>query len=72
MAKREEEHHLVDRLEQDLVLSVLEPDQLAEAKKQHVPRRRLKSGEIFVLWGLRIYVLFMVAVVVYQAWTGAH
>ena len=58
--------------EEDLVLSALEPDQLAEAKKVRVPRRHLKGSELLVLWFLRIYLLFMIAVVVYQAWTGAH
>ena len=58
--------------DQDLVLSTLEPDQLAEAKKQPVQRRRLKGRELAVLWFLRIYLLFMIAVVVYQAWTSAH
>jgi hypothetical protein len=58
--------------EQDLVLATLEPDQLAEAKKQRVPRRHLKGRELLVLWFLRIYVLFMIVVVIYQAWTGGH
>lgn len=58
--------------DQDLVLSTLEPDQLAEARKQPVQRRRLKGRELLVLWFLRIYLLFMIAVVVYQAWTSAH
>jgi hypothetical protein len=58
--------------EQALVLSSLEHDQLAEAKKQHVPRRPLKGIEILVLSALRIYLLFMLAVVLYQVWTGAH
>jgi hypothetical protein len=62
----------IDRSEQELVLSTLEPDQLAEAKKQHVPRRRLKGPELLVFWCLRIYLLFMIGVVLYQAWTGAH
>jgi len=65
-------HHLIDAAEQALVLSALEPDQLAEAKKQPVPRRRLKGPEMVILWCLRIYLLFMVAVVIYQAWMGAH
>jgi hypothetical protein len=62
----------IDPSEQTLVLLTLEPDQLAEAKKQRVPRRRLKGAELLVLWALRIYLLFMIAVVIYQAWSGAH
>ena len=57
---------------QDLVLSSLERDQLAAAKRVPVPRRHLQTKEIIVLWSLRIYVLFMVAVVIYQVWTGAR
>jgi hypothetical protein len=62
----------VDLSEQELVLSTLEPDQLAEAKKVRVPRRHLKGRELMVLWFLRIYLLFMIAVVIYQAWTSAR
>jgi hypothetical protein len=58
--------------EEDLVLSTLEPDQLAEAKRKRFPRRRLKGTELLALWFLRIYLLFMIAVVIYQAWTGTH
>ena len=58
--------------DQDLVLSTLEPDQLAEAKKQRVPRRRLNGRELMVIWFLRIYLLFMIVVVIYQAWISAH
>ena len=58
--------------EKDLVLSTLEPDQLAEAKKQHIPLRHLKGPELVVLWFLRIYLIFMVVVVIYQAWTAAR
>lgn len=58
--------------EQALVLSSLERDQLAEAKRQHVPRRALKGPAIVVLAALRIYLLFMMAVVIYQIWTGVH
>jgi hypothetical protein len=65
-------HEMVDAAEQDLVLSTLEPNQLAESKKQRVPRRRLKTPELAALWGLRIYLLFMLVVVLYQAWTGSH
>ena len=65
-------HERIDAAEQNLVLSTLEPDQLAEAKKQHVPRRRLKAAELAVLWALRVYLLFMIVVVVYQAVAGAR
>ena len=68
----EKKERPIDPSEQALVLETLEPDQLAEAKKQRVPRRRLKGAELAILWALRIYLLFMVAVVVYQAWTGVH
>ena len=70
--KKPKMHNPADLAEEELVLSTLEPEQLAEAKKVRVPRRRLKWPELLVLWFLRIYLLFMVLVVVYQAWTGAH
>jgi hypothetical protein len=65
-------HEFVILSEEDLVLSTLEPDQLAEAKKQNIPRRRLEGPELLILWFLRVYLLFMIAVVIYQAWIGTH
>jgi hypothetical protein len=70
MVRREEAQNL--EADRNLVLSSLEHDQLARAKKHHIPRRLLKGPELAVLWGLRIYLLFMMAVVVYQVWTTAH
>jgi 4-hydroxybenzoate polyprenyltransferase len=58
--------------DQSWVLSSLERDQLVEEKKRPIPRRKLKRSELLVLWGLRIYLLFMVAVVAYQVWTTAR
>lgn len=58
--------------EQELVLATLELDQLAEIKKQSVPRRRLKRSEVLTFWALRIYLLFMLVVVIYQVWTGVR
>jgi hypothetical protein len=58
--------------DQVLVLSSLEHDQLANAKKHPIPRRHLKGPELLVLWALRIYLLFMMAVVGYQVWTAAR
>jgi cell division protein FtsL len=59
-------------LDQELVLSSLEPDQLAALKKKPIPRRHLRGFEKVLLWSLRIYVLFMVVVVIYQVLSGAH
>ncbi|HWX55749.1 MAG TPA: hypothetical protein VN176_14270 [Verrucomicrobiae bacterium] len=52
--------------QEDFVTRVLEHDQLSQGKKRPVPRRHLRGIELLVLWSLRIYVLFMIAVVVYQ------
>lgn len=57
---------------QTLVLSALEPDQLVKAKTNPIPRRRLKGHELFILWSLRLYLLFMVTVVAYQVWIAAR
>jgi hypothetical protein len=71
MVKKEEAQSF-SSADQDLVLSSLEHDQLARAKKHFIPRRILKGPELVVLWGLRIYLLFMMAVVVYQVWRAAR
>jgi hypothetical protein len=53
------------------ILASLEPDQLTGAKQRRLPRRPLKGSEILLLWALRLYLLFMVGVVVYQFLAGA-
>jgi hypothetical protein len=55
-----------------MVLSSLEPEQLAGLKKHLIPRRHLKGPEKFVMWSLRIYLLFMIVVVIYQVWASLH
>jgi hypothetical protein len=54
------------------LLSSLEPDQLTGAKRERLPRRRLKNSEVLLLWGVRVYLLVMMGVVVYQLWTGSR
>jgi len=54
------------------VLSTLEPNQLAEAKRVALPRRKLRGEELALLWALRVYVVFMMAVVFWQAWMAAR
>ena len=58
--------------DQELVLSSLELDQLAAVKKRPIRRRQLRGYEEFALWSLRIYVLFMIAVVLYQVLSGVR
>ena len=69
---RKEEAQVFSSSDQNLVLSSLEHDQLARAKKHFIPRRHLKGRELAVLWTLRIYLLFMMAVVGYQIWIATR
>lgn len=72
MTKKNPELEAISSLEQALVLSSLEHDQLAKAKKHAIPRRHLKGAEILLLWALRLYLLFMMAVVGYQVWAAVR
>lgn len=54
------------------ILASLEPEQLTVAKRQRLPRRRLKRSEVLLLWSLRIYLFVMIGVVLYQLWTLAR
>lgn len=47
------------------ILEALDPDQRQSALQTPLPRRRLSSGILALLWMLRIYVLLAVGVVVY-------
>jgi hypothetical protein len=69
MSKDEE---LINLSERTLVLSSLEHDQLVKAKKHAILRRHLKGPELAILWALRLYLLFMMAVVAYQVWTAGR
>jgi len=70
MMKKNESHSAPS--DQTWVLSSLEHDQLANAKKHPIPRRHLKGRELVVLWALRLYLLFMMSVVAYQVWIAAR
>jgi len=63
----------VTREELTSVMTALEPDQIISTKEHHhCPRRQLTQTEMILFWALRIYLVFMVGVVVYQIWTGVR
>lgn len=62
----------VSDAEAGFVLETLERDQLVRAKKAALPRRQLTRAELVILWALRVYLIFMLAVVCWQAWTAAR
>ena len=70
MASKDKVHSSITSSDQELVLSSLEPEQLAGLKKQLIPRLHLGGIEKFVLWSIRIYLLFLMVVVTYQVWTS--
>jgi len=70
MTPKEKVQSVITSSDQEMVLSSLEPEQLAGLKKHLIPRRHLKGPEKFVMWSLRIYLLFMIVVVIYQVWAS--
>ncbi len=67
----EEKKHITEE-EVGWVLTNLERDQLVQEKSAPVPRRQLRGGELVLVWALRIYLIFMMAVVFWQAWTAVR
>jgi hypothetical protein len=55
------------------VLSVLEADQIVAAKQRtRFGRRKLSKGTRVLLWGLRVYVVIMLVLVVISAFRMIH
>ncbi len=57
-------------IEEGRVIRALEPDQLAAARKS-ISRIELRGGKLWLLWLLRIYVVVMAALVIYQVCSQA-
>jgi hypothetical protein len=56
-----------------LVLSLLEADQVVAAKRQtRFGRRKLSFGVQLLLWGLRVYVLAMLVIVLISVLRAVH
>jgi len=72
MSSKDKGRSSITSSDQELVLSSLEPEQLAGLKKHLIPRRHLRGLEKFTVWSLRIYLLFMMAVVIFQVWISLH
>jgi len=67
----DESKHITEE-EVGWVLQNLDRDQLVQEKSAPVPRRQLRGGELLLVWALRIYLIFMMAVVFWQAWTAVR
>ncbi|MGA2906273.1 MAG: hypothetical protein ABSE36_01095 [Terracidiphilus sp.] len=67
----DESKHITEE-EVGWVLQNLDRDQLVQEKSAPVPRRQLRGGELLLVWALRIYLIFMMAVVLWQAWTAVR
>lgn len=63
----------VDFAKPEVVLSVLEADQVVAAKKRmHFGRRRLSAGIQWLFWGLRVYVVVMLIIVLLSVLRALH
>jgi len=72
MTPKEKLREVFTSSDQEMVLSSLEPEQIAGLKKRLIPLRHLKGPEKLLMWSLRIYLLFMFVVVLYQVWAGTR
>ncbi len=54
------------------VRTALEPNQFVEARRARYGRRHLSAGALAAMWGLRIYALLMVLVVIYSVVRAIH
>ena len=70
MPSKDKGHSSITSSDQELVLSSLEPRTTRRAEKAPDSQAHLRGLEKFVIWSLRIYLLFMMVVVIYQVWAS--
>lgn len=72
-SKRKNAEARPDLTDPEVVLSLLEADQVVAAKQQtRFGRRPLGKGMRVLMWGLRIYVLVMMVIVVIAVMHALH
>jgi hypothetical protein len=55
------------------VQQVLPPEQLSTVRRaKRFGRQKLKPGTLIILWALRVYVVVMFFLVIYQIWMALH
>lgn len=72
MTPHEKTVESISSSDHDMVLASLERGQLAGLKRRPIARRRLKGLARVVVWALRLYLIFMTVVVLYQVWLAQH
>ena len=58
--------HQTSRLDDSAAYRLLEHDQLVESRQKALGRRHLARQTLILMWGLRIYAVFMLGIVGYQ------
>lgn len=70
---KETEKNIILQEPEVWVQGVLKPEQLSTAKRaSRFGRQQLKPGTLIILWALRVYVVVMLFLVVYQIWMALH
>jgi hypothetical protein len=72
MTPHEKTVESISSSDHDMVLASLERGQLAGLKRRPIARRRLTGLTRLVVWALRLYLIFMTVVVLYQVWISQH
>jgi hypothetical protein len=60
------------RLKPQLVKNILQEHKESQARMQHLSKRKLGLGLKIFMWGLRVYVVFMVVIVAISVSQSIH